>query len=128
MPLFLHQAHVNSHLGEGHMQQGLPHIARIFSVAEQCSRTSDEPPRAHHHHHHQKPPPCVSHVLCQVWKDVDGVLTSDPRIVHNTIPVSQLTFEEATELAYFGAQVRTCNSVPLKLRSDFSDVQACMAL
>ncbi|MEW5307394.1 MAG: hypothetical protein WDW36_009796 [Sanguina aurantia] len=41
----------------------------------------------------------------QVWKDVDGVLTSDPRIVHNTIPVSQLTFEEATELAYFGAQV-----------------------
>jgi len=41
----------------------------------------------------------------QVWKDVDGVLTSDPRIVANTRPVTALTFEEATELAYFGAQV-----------------------
>lgn len=41
----------------------------------------------------------------QVWKDVDGVLTSDPRIVEGTRPVTALTFEEATELAYFGAQV-----------------------
>jgi aspartate kinase len=41
----------------------------------------------------------------QVWKDVDGVLTSDPRIVSGTRPVCELTFEEATELAYFGAQV-----------------------
>jgi aspartate kinase len=40
-----------------------------------------------------------------VWKDVDGVLTSDPRIVSNTIPVTELTYEEATELAFFGAQV-----------------------
>eukprot|EP00798_Chlamydomonas_sp_ICE-L_P012551 gene12551-15773_t len=41
----------------------------------------------------------------QVWKDVDGVLTSDPRSVTNTRPVNHLTYEEATELAYFGAQV-----------------------
>ncbi|GFH12077.1 aspartokinase, partial [Haematococcus lacustris] len=41
----------------------------------------------------------------QVWKDVDGVLTSDPRLVPHTRPVTELTFEEATELAYFGAQV-----------------------
>ncbi len=34
-----------------------------------------------------------------------GVLTSDPRIVPNTRPVTQLTFDEATELAFFGAQV-----------------------
>lgn len=33
------------------------------------------------------------------------MLTSDPRIVPNTMPVTELTFEEATELAYFGAQV-----------------------
>ena len=32
----------------------------------------------------------------QVWKDVDGVLTSDPRIVQNTRPVTELTYEEAT--------------------------------
>lgn len=34
------------------------------------------------------------------------MLTSDPRIVTNTIPVTHLTFDEATELAFFGAQVR----------------------
>jgi aspartate kinase len=40
-----------------------------------------------------------------VWKDVDGVLTSDPRIVTGASPVDSLTFDEATELAFFGAQV-----------------------
>lgn len=41
----------------------------------------------------------------QVWKDVDGVLTSDPRVVDGATPVPALTFEEATELATFGATV-----------------------
>lgn len=41
----------------------------------------------------------------QVWKDVDGVLTCDPNIYPNAEPVSYLTFDEAAELAYFGAQV-----------------------
>lgn len=41
-----------------------------------------------------------------VWKDVDGVLTSDPRLIKGAKPVNALTYEEATELAYFGAQVR----------------------
>lgn len=41
----------------------------------------------------------------QVWKDVDGVLTCDPNIYPHAKPVPYLTFEEATELAYFGAQV-----------------------
>jgi aspartate kinase len=41
----------------------------------------------------------------QVWKDVDGILTADPRIVKNALPVSAVTYEEAAELAYFGAQV-----------------------
>lgn len=41
----------------------------------------------------------------QVWKDVDGVLTADPRVVQLARPVSELTFEEATELAFFGATV-----------------------
>ncbi|OAY73444.1 Aspartokinase 1, chloroplastic [Ananas comosus] len=40
----------------------------------------------------------------QVWKDVDGVLTCDPNIYTNAKPVPYLTFEEAAELAYFGAQ------------------------
>ncbi|XAR58324.1 Aspartate kinase [Bertholletia excelsa] len=41
----------------------------------------------------------------QVWKDVDGVLTCDPNIYPHAEPVPYLTFEEAAELAYFGAQV-----------------------
>ncbi|KAH1260452.1 Aspartokinase 1, chloroplastic [Glycine soja] len=41
----------------------------------------------------------------QVWKDVDGVLTCDPNIYPKAEPVPYLTFDEAAELAYFGAQV-----------------------
>ncbi|GAB2257938.1 hypothetical protein Droror1_Dr00014098 [Drosera rotundifolia] len=41
----------------------------------------------------------------QVWKDVDGVLTCDPHICSSAQPVPYLTFEEAAELAFFGAQV-----------------------
>ncbi|MDR2374909.1 MAG: aspartate kinase [Treponema sp.] len=41
----------------------------------------------------------------QIWKDVDGILTADPRIVKNAKPVETVTYEEAAELAYFGAQV-----------------------
>ncbi|CAD7699140.1 unnamed protein product [Ostreobium quekettii] len=41
----------------------------------------------------------------QVWKDVDGVLTTDPRVVPGAYTVPLLTFDEATELAYYGAQV-----------------------
>jgi aspartate kinase len=41
----------------------------------------------------------------QVWKDVDGILTADPRIVKGARPVEAINYEEASELAYFGAQV-----------------------
>jgi aspartate kinase len=41
----------------------------------------------------------------QVWKDVDGILTADPRLVRDAKPVESITYEEAAELAYFGAQV-----------------------
>jgi aspartate kinase len=40
----------------------------------------------------------------QVWKDVDGILTADPRLVENAVPVDYVTYDEAAELAYFGAQ------------------------
>lgn len=43
---------------------------------------------------------CVKEV--QVWKDVDGVLTADPRVVPNAVPVPFLTYEEATELVRKG--------------------------
>eukprot|EP00878_Enallax_costatus_P030964 GHUV01033785.1.p1 GENE.GHUV01033785.1~~GHUV01033785.1.p1 ORF type:complete len:392 (+),score=119.11 GHUV01033785.1:150-1178(+) len=59
----------------------------------------------------------------QVWKDVDGVLTSDPRIVQNTRPVTELTYEEATELAFFGAQVLHPLAMQPAIRSQAMDVR-----
>lgn len=40
-----------------------------------------------------------------IWKDVDGVLSADPRICPSAVPLAHLSFDEASELAYFGAQV-----------------------
>jgi len=41
----------------------------------------------------------------EIWKDVDGVLTADPRIVADARPVGQISYAEASELAYYGAKV-----------------------
>jgi aspartate kinase len=41
----------------------------------------------------------------QVWKDVDGILTADPRIVSGARVVGNITYEAAAEMAYYGAQV-----------------------
>lgn len=41
----------------------------------------------------------------QIWTDIDGMHNNDPRIVDHTSPVHQLHFEEAAELAYFGAKI-----------------------
>jgi len=42
---------------------------------------------------------------CEIWTDIDGMHNNDPRIVKKTMPVEQLSFEEAAELAYFGAKI-----------------------
>ena len=41
----------------------------------------------------------------QIWTDIDGLHNNDPRVVDHTSPVRQLHFEEAAELAYFGAKI-----------------------
>lgn len=41
----------------------------------------------------------------QIWTDIDGVHTNDPRVVENTHAISELSFDEAAELAYFGAKI-----------------------
>ena len=41
----------------------------------------------------------------QIWTDIDGMHNNDPRVVEKTQPVHQLQFEEAAELAYFGAKI-----------------------
>lgn len=59
----------------------------------------------------------------EIWTDIDGMHNNDPRFVENTRPVSELHFEEAAELAYFGAKILhpTCvlpaklNNIPVRL-------------
>ena len=41
----------------------------------------------------------------EIWTDIDGMHNNDPRFVENTKPVSELHFDEAAELAYFGAKI-----------------------
>src|SRR5689334_22090633 len=48
---------------------------------------------------------CLGAAEIQIWTDVDGMLTADPRIVKNPSVVPHLSFAEASELAYFGAKV-----------------------
>ena len=43
--------------------------------------------------------------VCEIWTDIDGMHNNDPRIVKSTRPVEQLSFDEAAELAYFGAKI-----------------------
>ena len=59
----------------------------------------------------------------EIWTDIDGMHNNDPRFVENTSPVHNLHFEEAAELAYFGAKILhpTCilpaklNNIPVRL-------------
>jgi aspartate kinase len=41
----------------------------------------------------------------EIWKDVDGFMSADPKVVPTAVPISQLSYEEAAELSYFGAKV-----------------------
>ncbi len=41
----------------------------------------------------------------EIWKDVDGFMSADPKVVPEAVPISQLSYEEAAELSYFGAKV-----------------------
>jgi aspartate kinase len=47
----------------------------------------------------------------QIWTDIDGMHNNDPRIVKGTKPIRQLSFDEAAELAYFGAKILHPQSV-----------------
>ena len=44
-------------------------------------------------------------VEVQIWTDIDGMHNNDPRFVKNTNPISRLSYDEAGELAYFGAKI-----------------------
>ena len=61
--------------------------------------------------------------VCEIWTDIDGMHNNDPRVVDKTVPIDVLSFDEAAELAYFGAKILhpTCiwpaqqTKVPVKL-------------
>ena len=50
-------------------------------------------------------PPCSRRGELHIWTDVDGVLSADPRLVPEAVSLDALSYEEACELAYFGAKV-----------------------
>ena len=53
----------------------------------------------------------------QIWTDIDGMHNNDPRIVKKTVPIRELTFDEAAELAYFGAKILHPSTItPAKMR------------
>jgi len=64
----------------------------------------------------------------QVWKDVDGIMTADPRLVENARPVSFVTYEEAAELAFFGAEVlhpismqpAIASGIPVRVKNSYN--------
>jgi aspartate kinase len=61
----------------------------------------------------------------QIWTDIDGMHNNDPRIVSKTHPINKLSFDEAAELAYFGAKILhpTCilpaqkKNIPVRLKN-----------
>eukprot|EP01064_Diplonema_japonicum_P003054 TRINITY_DN12009_c0_g1_i1.p1 TRINITY_DN12009_c0_g1~~TRINITY_DN12009_c0_g1_i1.p1 ORF type:complete len:730 (+),score=127.68 TRINITY_DN12009_c0_g1_i1:36-2225(+) len=64
----------------------------------------------------------------EVWTDVDGVLTANPKVVDGTFVINTLSYEEAMELSYFGAKVIYAptmapamrSSVPIRIRNTFN--------
>src|SRR4051812_46571235 len=43
--------------------------------------------------------------VCEIWTDISGMHNNDPRVVNKTFAIEQLSFDEAAELAYFGAKI-----------------------
>ena len=69
--------------------------------------------------------------LCQIWKDVDGFFTADPRIVSNARCLDEVSYDEAMELTYFGAKVISAkaltplaaNNIPCEVRNTYDPSQ-----
>jgi aspartate kinase len=47
----------------------------------------------------------VNASVCEIWTDIDGMHNNDPRVVNKTVAIDRLSFDEAAELAYFGAKI-----------------------
>jgi len=68
----------------------------------------------------------------QIWTDIDGMHNNDPRFIENTQPIRELSFDEAAELAYFGAKILHPSSIkparkkniPVKLLNTLNPIAA----
>lgn len=61
---------------------------------------------------------------CQIWKDVDGFYTADPRIVSNAQCLTEVSYEEAMELSYFGAKVISAKALtPLSAKGILCEIR-----
>ncbi len=66
--------------------------------------------------------------ICEIYTDVDGIYTADPRLVKNAVKIEKISYEEMLELASSGAQVMQSRSIevagkfdiPLHVRSSFT--------
>jgi bifunctional aspartokinase / homoserine dehydrogenase 1 len=66
--------------------------------------------------------------MLEIWTDVDGMMTADPRKVRRTFPLEQLSYKEALELSHFGAKVLyppsvqpvLAKNIPLKIKNTFN--------
>src|SRR5207249_10728109 len=66
--------------------------------------------------------------VIEIWTDVDGVLSADPRIVPSAFVLPQMTYEEAMELSYFGAKVlhsstiapAVAKQIPIVIKNTFN--------
>ena len=66
----------------------------------------------------------------QIWTDIDGMHNNDPRFVENTFSIEEISFDEAAELAYFGAKIlhpqslipAKENNIPVLLKNTFNPI------
>lgn len=73
----------------------------------------------------------VKAIEIQIWTDIDGMHNNDPRYVENTFSIKQISFDEAAELAYFGAKIlhpqsiipAKENNIPVLLKNTFAPNQ-----
>ena len=66
--------------------------------------------------------------MIEIWTDVDGVLSADPKAVSSAFVLPQITYEEAMEMSYFGAKVlhagtigpAVAKSIPIVIKNSFN--------
>ena len=64
----------------------------------------------------------------EIWTDVDGILTADPRKVLDSFSLNSVTYEEAMEMSHFGAKVihpptmkpALINKIPIRIKNTFN--------